>query len=133
NCSRTAKSPIFGRYSISRAELFDPPTLGEALGGATGGGQLGQAPSRIQSVGLGGAYTLSSSMIVDVNAGYTRQRLGAEHAPDLDLGHFGIDTLKIPGTNGDTRFTGATLGFAFTRDSCDGIANVDTGNPVKLH
>ena len=132
NYAPTAKSTIFGRYSISRAELFDPPTLGEALGGATGGGQLGQAPSRIQSVGLGGAYTLSSSMIVDVNAGYTRQRLGAEHAPDLDLGNFGIDTLKIPGTNGDTRLTGGTPGFTFTQGGWNGIGNVDTGNPFQF-
>src|SRR5215470_2681346 len=109
----TARATVFGRYSISRAELFDPPTLGDALGGATGGGQLGQAPSRIQNVGLGSTYTLNSSMVFDLNAGYTRQRLGAEHAPDLDLGNFGIDTLKIPGTNGSSRLEGGTPGFIF--------------------
>jgi Carboxypeptidase regulatory-like domain/TonB dependent receptor len=128
----TDKSTIFGRYSISRAELFDPPFLGDALGGATGGGQLGFAPSRIQSVGLGGTYTLSSRMVIDINAGYTRQRLGAEHAPDLDLGTFGIDTLNIPGTNGDTRLTGGTPGFTFTQGGWNGLGNVDTGNPFQF-
>ena len=128
----TEKSTLFGRYSISRAELFDPPFLGDALGGATGGGQLGFAPSRIQSVGLGGTYTLSSNMVIDVNAGYTRQRLGAEHAPDLDLGNFGLDTLNIPGANGDTRLTGGTPGFTFTQGGWNGIGNVDTGNPFQF-
>ncbi|HEU0184937.1 MAG TPA: TonB-dependent receptor [Blastocatellia bacterium] len=130
----TEKSTIFGRYSISRAELFDPPFLGDALGGATGGGQLGFAPSRIQSVGLGGTYTLSSNMVIDVNAGYTRQRLGAEHAPDLDLGDFGVDTLNIPGANGGGRLTGGTPGFVFLNGAgnWNGIGNVDTGNPFQF-
>jgi hypothetical protein len=128
----TEKATVFGRYSISRTELFDPPFLGDALGGATGGGQLGFAPSRIQSVGLGGTYTLSSSMVIDVNAGYTRQRLGAEHAPDLDLGNFGVDTLKIPGANGDSRLYGGTPGFNFTQGGWNGLGNVDTGNPFQF-
>jgi carboxypeptidase family protein len=124
------KTTIFGRYSISRALLFDPPTLGDALGGATGGGQLGTAPSRIQSVGLGGTYTISPTMLIDVNAGYTRQRLGAQYDVDLDLGTFGIDTLGIPGTNnGDDRLYGGTPGFNFPQGTWNGIGNVDTGNP----
>jgi hypothetical protein len=123
------KTTIFGRYSISRALLFDPPTLGDAMGGAAGGGQVGQAPSKIQNVGLGGTYTLSSTIVFDANVGYTRQKLGAQHAPDLDLGDFGVDTLHIPGTNGGGRLTGGTPGFNFTQGGWNGIGNVDTGNP----
>ena len=93
---------------------------------------MGFAPSRIQSGGLGGTYTLSSSMIIDVNAGYTRQRLGAEHAPDLSLGNFGTGTLKIPGTNGDTRLTGGTPGFTLTQGGWNGVGNIDTGNPFQF-
>ncbi len=55
-----SKTMIFGRYSFSQATLFDPPVLGQAMGGATGGGQVGTAPSRIQNVGLGGTYTIYS-------------------------------------------------------------------------
>ncbi|HKQ74427.1 MAG TPA: TonB-dependent receptor [Blastocatellia bacterium] len=128
----TNRATVFGRYSISRAKLFDPPFLGDALGGATGGGQLGLAPSRIQSVGLGGTYTLSPSLILDINAGYTRQRLGAEHAPDLDLGNFGVETLKIPGTNGDNRLAAGTPAFQFTQGGWNGLGNVDTGNPFQF-
>ena len=122
-----SKMTIFGRYSISPAMLYDPPTLGDAMGGATGGGQVGEAPSRIQNAGLGGTYTISPTMLVDVNAGYTRQRLGAQHAPDLDLGNFGLDVLKIPGTNGDTYLAQGTP--AFIVSNWNSMGNSDTGNP----
>jgi hypothetical protein len=121
------RSTVFGRYSISRAMLFDPPILGKALGGAAGGGQLGTGPSRIQSVGLGATYSISATMLIDVNAGYTRQRLGAYYTPDLDLGNFGVDELHIPGTNGDTYLAQGTP--AFSPNLWNGMGNTDTGNP----
>jgi hypothetical protein len=121
------RTTVFGRYSFSQAMLFDPPTLGDAMGGATGGGQVGQAPSRIQNVGLGGTYSISPIMLIDANIGYTRQRLGAEHTPDLDLGNFGIDVLKIPGTNGDTYLAQGTP--AFIVSNWNSMGNSDTGNP----
>jgi Carboxypeptidase regulatory-like domain/TonB dependent receptor len=124
----TEKSTLFGRYSIARANLFDPPLLGDAMGGATGGGQTGTAPSRIQSVGLGGTYTISNRMLIDVNAGYTRLRLGAEYAPDLDRGNFG-ETIGIPGTNGSDRLAGGIPAFIFPPNSWNGLGNADTGNP----
>jgi len=121
------KTTLFGRYSRSKALLFDPPTLGDAMGGATGGGQVGEAPSKIQSAGLGGTYAISSTMVIDANAGYTRQVLGAVHEPDIGLGRFGIDTLHIPGTNGDDRLSGGTPAFLIT--GWNSIGNSDTGNP----
>ena len=121
------KTTIFGRYSISPTTLYDPPVLGQAMGGATGGGQVGTAPSRIQNVGLGGTYTISSNMLLDVNSGFTRQRLGATYAPDLDLGNFGVTTLKIPGSNGDTYLAQGTP--AFIVSNWNSMGNSDTGNP----
>lgn len=121
------KTMVTGRYSISRALLIDPPVLGLAMGGATGGGQVGTAPSRIQNVGLGGSYTISSNMLIDVNAGYTRQRLGATYAPDLDLGQYGVNTLHIPGTNGSDYLQGGTPAFIVT--GWNSMGNSDTGNP----
>lgn len=120
---------LFGRYSISPTEYVDPPVLGLAMGGATGGGQVGTAPSRIQNVGLGGTHTLSSTIVFDVNAGFTRQRLGATYAPDLDLGNFGQTGLKIPGTNGDTYLAQGTPAFIFQTGGWNAMGNSDTGNP----
>ncbi|MCM3870485.1 MAG: TonB-dependent receptor [Pyrinomonadaceae bacterium] len=127
NYVHSEKLTMFGRYSRSETLLFDPPTLGDAMGGATGGGQVGEAPSTIQSVGLGGTYTVSSTIVIDANFGYTRQRLGAVHQPDIALGNFGLTTLGIPGTNGDDPLAGGTP--AFIINGWNGIGNVDTGNP----
>ena len=121
------KLSIFGRYSISIANFVDPPVLGKAMGGASGGGQVGAAPSRIQNVGMGGTYTVSPNLLIDGNAGFLRQRLGATYAPDLDLGNYGIDALHIPGTNGSSYLEQGTPAFSPT--GWNGIGNVDTGNP----
>jgi hypothetical protein len=132
NYVMNSKSTLFGRYSRSNALLVDPPTLGDAMGGATGGGQVGLAPSKIQNVGLGGTHVLSSRMVIDANLGFTRQKLGAVYAPDVDLGNFGVDTLKIPGTNGPSRLAGGSPAFIFTTGGWNSLGNSDTGNPFQF-
>jgi hypothetical protein len=127
NYVHSDKMTIFGRYSRSKSLIFDPPTFGLAMGGSTGGGQVGQAPSTIQNAGLGGTYTFSPSVVLDANFGYTRQYLGAVHQPDIDLGNFGLTVLGIPGTNGDAALAGGTP--AFLINGWNGIGNIDTGNP----
>jgi len=129
NYVRSEKFTLFGRYSRSKSLLFDPPTLGDAMGGATGGGQVGEAPSTIQNAGLGGTYTFAPTVVLDANFGYTRQYLGAVHQPDINLGNFGLTVLGIPGTNGDAALAGGTPAFSFPAGTWNGIGNVDTGNP----
>jgi len=123
----TQKSMVFARYSFSRILVFDPPLLGDAGGDATNGGQLGNAPGLIQSVGLGATDTFTPNLLFDWNFGYTRQRLGAT----FDLGTpKGLDLLKIPGTNGagnpNNNFLYNGLP-AFQVQSA--AANVNFGNP----
>jgi len=119
------KSTIFGRYSISPSFIFDPPALVGAGGDATGGGQQGNAFSRTQSIGLGGTYQLTTNILWDVNAGYTRLRLNAE---DTDIGtNFGLDTLHIPGTNGTSREYGGIPAFQIS--GWANLGNANTGNP----
>jgi hypothetical protein len=121
----TQKSMIFGRYSLSRSFIFDPPALGPAEGDATNGGQLGNAYSRIQNVGIGATYSLSSNMLVDANIGYTRQRINAQ---STDIGsNFGLDTLHIPGTNGPDPLQGGIP--AFQIGGYANMGNPNTGNP----
>ncbi len=114
----------FGKYSISPSLIYDPPALGAAGGGALGGGQLGTAPGRVQVAGAGLTYTITPTLIFDGNLGYTRQRLGAEW--DLDSPK-GLDLLKIPGTNGDSRMYNGLPSFSFT--TFTGLGNTNTGNP----
>ena len=125
NYNPTTKSSLFGRYSISPSRLFDPPSLGAALGDATNGGQPGTAPGRVQSASIGGTYTVSPRILVDGNIGWTRQRLGAEN---IDLGsNYGLDVLKIPGTNGPDRLQGGIPRFTFNQFSS--IGNPNQSNP----
>ncbi|MCI0389024.1 MAG: hypothetical protein MOB07_09715 [Acidobacteria bacterium] len=104
-----SKLAFWGRYSISPTNIIDPPIFGEVSGPALNGGQLGTAPGRIQVMGIGGAYTFSPTLILDANVGYTRQRIGAE---GFDIvSNFGLDVLKIPGTNGPDRLQGGVPAF----------------------
>ena len=122
NYNPSDKSSVFGRYSISPSKIFDPPSLGAAGGDALAGGQPGTAPGRVQSAAIGGTYMVSPTILVDVNMGFTRQRLGAENV-DIDK-NFGLDTLKIPGTNGGDRLQGGYPRFAITGFSSVGNPNV---------
>lgn len=90
------KSTVFGRYSFSQTFVFDPPLLGGAIGDATNGGQLGDAPGLVQSAGLGATYSFTPNLLLDWNFGFTRQRLGSTF--DLNSAN-GLNDLKIPGTN----------------------------------
>lgn len=130
------KSMVFGRYSFSKSLVFDPPLLGDAGGDATNGGQLGNAPGLIQSVGLGATYAFTPSLLLDWNFGFTRQRLGAQ----FDLGSpKGLDLLKIPGTNGegapggDSELYNGLPAFQFIDANATSVAanlgNPNTGNP----
>ena len=90
------KTMFFGRYSFSKTLVYDPPLLGAAIGDATNGGQLGNAPGLVQSVGLGATHTFTPTLLFDWNFGFTRQRLGSTF--DLVSAN-GLNDLGIPGTN----------------------------------
>ncbi len=122
-----AKTTMFVRYSLSQSDIVDPPILGDAVGDATNGGQNGDSTSRIQSIGTGLTYTISPKMLIDANIGYTRQRLGAQ-SPDIELGAFGRDTLKIPGSNGSGDFLQGGIP-SFQTSSWANMGNANTGSP----
>src|SRR5215510_1825613 len=126
NYESGGKMTLFGRYSISPTIIIDPPIFGEISGPALNGGQLGTAPGRIQVVGFGGTYTFSPNLVLDANVGYTRQRIGAE---GFDIkSNFGLDVLKIPGTNGPDRLQGGVPSFQIN-GGWTNIGNDNTGNP----
>jgi len=89
-------STVWGRYSFSKTLVYDPPLLGAAIGDATNGGQLGNAPGLVQSIGLGATHTFTPNLLIDWNFGFTRQRLGSTF--DLTSAR-GLTQLNIPGTN----------------------------------
>lgn len=125
NYNWSEKLSLFGRYSIAPSNIFDPPSLGPADGDALNGGQLGNAPGRIQVGGAGLTYVFNPRVVMDINLGYTRQRLGAQNI-DLDT-NYGLDVLHIPGTNGPDRLQGGIPFFAVSNWA--NIGNSNTGNP----
>ena len=120
------KLTLFGRYSRSPTLIVDPPIFGEVSGPALNGGQLGTAPGLINVFGFGGTYTFTPSVVLDANIGYTRQRLGAE---GFDIvSNFGLEVLRIPGTNGPDRLQGGVPAFQIN-GGWTNIGNDNTGNP----
>lgn len=126
------KGTLFGRFSFSNGDIFDPPALGPAGGNATLGGQNGNAFTKIYIIGFGGTYAFRPTLLFDGNAGYTRQHLDAM---DVDIAAdkaFGLDTLHIPGTNdpsnqlywGIPAFQFGPSGNLFAN-----LGNANTGNP----
>lgn len=137
------KSTVFGRYSFSKTFVFDPPLLGAAIGDATNGGQLGDAPGLVQSAGLGATYAIHPNLLLDWNFGFTRQRLGSTF--DLTSAK-GLNDLNIPGTNnagatGDPSLYYGLPGFIFPTGqaspatggsicgSCAALGNAQPANP----
>jgi Carboxypeptidase regulatory-like domain/TonB dependent receptor len=121
----TEKLSYFGRYSYAPSEIFDPPQLGQAGSDAVNGGQLGTASGKVRVGGAGLTYTFGPSLVFDANAGYTRQRLSAT-APDIGT-NFGLDVLRIPGTNGPNPLQGGIPFFAIT--GWANLGNSNTGSP----
>jgi hypothetical protein len=121
------QTSIFGRYSVQPFSLTDPQEFGAAGGATVDGQQPGAAAGRLQNVGLGASHVITSNLVVDVDGGYTRQRLGAQSTLDIADGDFGTDVLDIPGTNGvGPNYVGQPA-FDFTGFS--GIGNTNGSNP----
>ncbi len=127
----TDKTSFFGRYSLSPSQINDPQPFGINPGGGTfDGGQPGTATGLIQNIGLGTTHALAPHLLVDINGGYTRQRLVAT-APDLSLGDYGANQLGIPGTNNNGQFLyGGIPGFYLTTYSS--LGNTNTGSPFTF-
>lgn len=124
-------STIFGRFTFSNGDIFDPPALGAAGGNATNGGQNGNALTHIWIIGVGGTHAFSPNLLLDGNVGFTRQHLTAEDTDIAQDGAFGLNTLKIPGTNNsqnpsDQLYWGIP---AFQFNTFSNLGNANTGNP----
>jgi outer membrane receptor protein involved in Fe transport len=127
NYNASSKLQFFAKFSYSPSLIFDGPILGDAGGDSIGGGQPGEAPGDTYLAGIGGTYTLRPNLLLDVNLGYTHQKLGAEY--DLDR-NYGLEDMGIPGTNGPDRLQGGIPSFQITNWS--NMGNPNTGNPFQF-
>ena len=119
--NRTSSHTLFAKYSAMKSVFHGEPSLGKAIGDCACDGGLGNFHSFVQLVTVGHTLTLSPTLVVDGNIGFTRM---SEYGQTPDYGtNIGSDVLKIPGTNNgsDLRSRGFPY-FAIT-----GYA--DLGNP----
>src|SRR5436190_741786 len=119
--NRTSKHAIFAKYSAMKSVFTGQPSLGKVIGDCNCDGGLGNFHSLVQLVTVGHTLTLSPTLVVDGNVGFTRM---SEYGQTPDFGtHIGSSVLGIPGTN-----NGSDL-----RDSGIPYFNVsgyaDLGNP----
>ncbi len=122
------KAMMWGRYSISPMDIFDPLVLGAAGGDAFNGGNPGTAGGRVQVAAAGLTYTASPTLVFDGNVGYTRQNIGANGDPQD--GDYGLNTLHIPGTNGVGPNYEGIPGFQIA--GIANIGNTNTGSPFQF-
>lgn len=128
NYNPTQNSMVWGRYSISPMDIVAPLVLGPAGGDAFNGGNPGHAGGRVQVTAAGTTITLSPTLLIDGNVGYTRQNIGANGDPQD--GDYGLNQLHIPGTNGVGPNYEGIPGFQVA--SIANIGNTNTGSPFKF-
>ena len=128
NYNPTDKEMIWGRYSFSPMNIVAPFVLGAAEGDVFGGGNPVHSGGLVQTTATGFTDTLSPTLLLDFNLGYTRQSIGA--TGDESVGDYGAQTLGIPGTNGvGTDYQGIP---AFQVTGMANMGNTNTGSPFKF-
>jgi hypothetical protein len=99
NWSPSADSLLWTKYSAMKALINDRFSLGPAGGvGMINGGGAGTGDVLIQVIAVGGVHTFTPNFLVDGTVAVGRDPLTLI-GPDSGSA-FGLDTLKIPGTNG---------------------------------
>jgi hypothetical protein len=128
NYNPNEKTMVWGRYSISPMDIVAPLVLGPAGGDAFNGGNPGHAGGRVQVAASGLTYSISPTLLVDGNIGYSRQNIGANGDPQD--GDYGLTALHIPGTNGVGPNYEGIPGFQIA--GIANIGNTNTGSPFQF-
>jgi outer membrane receptor protein involved in Fe transport len=130
---------IYGKYGITPYTDVDPQVLGNtpctgsnacAGGPAADGGQVGNIGGRGQNAGLGFSHVFNQNLVIDADGGWTRLLTYAQSTLDLAVGDYGLDTLKIPGTNGAGKNYVGIPGFYLA--TFTGLGNDQGANPFEF-
>ena len=127
NFNRTSAHQLWGKYSYMSAVVDDlsnylgPPSNTENPddGGFT----------KVYSATFGQTWTLNSTTLLDTTFGFARQDQDV-YGPDFNAGNYGLDVLRIPGTNdaglGDKRYAG----YPVFNTGFSAVGNRDGWNPI---
>ena len=109
NWNATSNTNVFGRYALFDYSTYDPSALGAAGGTGVASGFPGNDEGKIHSLTLGGSHVITPTLLLDGHFGFTEQN---QNGQDEFYGtNVGLDTLKIPGTNGPTLRESGFPGF----------------------
>ncbi len=130
NYTPNSRMNVFGKYSVMIAPVTAAPALGAALGGYPGGAAgaagIGSGNNRTDVFGGGISYVVTPNILFDANYGGTLMHHDTT-GPDFGT-NFGLDVLKIPGTNGpDIRQSGFPI---FNISGYTSIGNTNNWSPV---
>lgn len=98
NWNRTDKNSWFFKYAAMDALVIGRPAFGDAGGPCSCDSGIGDAGQLVQLATIGQTYTLTPTFLWDMTLGWTRT--GANSIPTGFGKNIGLDTLRIPGTNG---------------------------------
>ncbi len=125
--NRTSRHTIFAKYSAMKSVFHGQPSLGQAIGDCNCDGGLGEFHSFVQLVTVGHTLTLSPTLVVDGNVGFTRM---SEYGQTPDFGtNIGLDVLGIPGTNNPSDKRDSGIPFFFVNGYAD-LGNPEGWNPA---
>lgn len=98
NWNRNDKNSWFAKYAAMDALVIGRPAFGDAGGPCSCDSGIGDAGQLVQLMTIGQTYTITPTFLYDMTIGWTRT--GANSIPTGFGKNIGLDTLKIPGTNG---------------------------------
>ena len=125
--NRTSNHTIFAKYSAMKSVFHGQPSLGQAIGDCNCDGGLGEFHSFVQLVTVGHTLTLSPTLVVDGNVGFTRM---SEYGKTPDFGtNIGLTVLGIPGTNNPSDIRDSGMPFFFVNGYSD-LGNPEGWNPA---
>jgi hypothetical protein len=125
--NRTMNHNLFVKYSTMKSVFHGVPSLGQAIGDCACDGGLGDFHSHVQLVTVGHTLTLSPTLVIDGNIGFTRM---SEYGKTPDYGtNIGSDVLGLPGTNNGSDLRSSGFPY-FAVSSFANIGNPEGWNPA---
>lgn len=112
NWNRNERHNIFVKYSRMNANVIGRGSFGELIGDQIGTSAAATGHTVVQVPTIGHTYTISPTLLIDQNLGYTRM---VQDVIGEDYGkNWGTETFGIPGTNvPEDRYSGLPA-FTFT-------------------
>jgi len=130
NWNKSDKFTMFGRFSILNFTTWSPTPFDKASGGAIDTSQqAGPGEGRFISTAIGANYIVSPTFLLDGNVAFTRLAPGTY---PIQFGqNIGLDVLKLPGTNGPTKFESGIPEFQVS--GYETVGNPGSATPYFWH